>query len=217
MSNFDFWGLAISWAPQFCCSKPERCRKELINWSGNTLVPHGLWPMQHDGTYPTYCGIYTSFGLKGRKKHEYEKHGSCSGIPATVYFSLEDNLMNRPEIKACLDSILLNSKLLPIMNLSPAPAAPIRSLDISKLREAVNRRIAVKASQYCQLEEITLCFEKTEGGLVGPLIDCPDSVMKRRDSHTCENMAIESATTDGVVKDRCAFISKALQKELRKT
>jgi ribonuclease T2 len=95
---FDFYILVLSWAPDFCAanasSDPSECAPE--NKVG--FVLHGLWPEYEQG-YPTNCssqtlpaedrarfaGLYPSPDLI---EHEWDKHGTCSGLSATEYFEL---------------------------------------------------------------------------------------------------------------------------------
>ena len=91
---FDYYLLTLSWSPEFCHShqdKPE-CQS-----GHHGFVVHGLWPQYTDG-YPENCS--TSSGLSnpseiadimpdpGLVAHEWQTHGTCSGLDAEAYFKL---------------------------------------------------------------------------------------------------------------------------------
>lgn len=90
---FDFYVLSLSWSPEFCYSHREspECQKHL------GFVVHGLWPQFVDG-YPEHCSnapgpsdpesmtdIMPDTGLV---EHEWQRHGTCSGLDADSYFKL---------------------------------------------------------------------------------------------------------------------------------
>jgi ribonuclease T2 len=90
--QFDFYLLNLSWSPEFCAThgdSPE-CGRSL------GFVVHGLWPQDDDGDYPQHCSdapgpanpqadtdIIPTVSLV---EHEWETHGTCSGLGAADYF-----------------------------------------------------------------------------------------------------------------------------------
>jgi ribonuclease T2 len=91
--QFDFYLLNLSWSPEFCAShgdSPECGR-------GLGFVVHGMWPQDATGDYPEHCSdapgpsnpqTYTDmFPTAGLVEHEWQTHGTCSGLPADDYFS----------------------------------------------------------------------------------------------------------------------------------
>lgn len=96
--QFDYYVLALSWSPDYCAAKgsgdPQQCGK------GRQLgfVLHGLWP-QYDRGYPQDCTT-EKFDPKMRQQfpdlypssklfsHEWEKHGTCSGLSQLQYHQL---------------------------------------------------------------------------------------------------------------------------------
>lgn len=58
-SSYDYLLLAASWQPGFCAThsgKPE-CQSLAGTWSASHFTLHGLWPNNHDGDHPFYCGV----------------------------------------------------------------------------------------------------------------------------------------------------------------
>lgn len=101
-SKFDFYMLAMSWSPDYCATNdkpdPQQCG------IGRKLgfVLHGLWPQYTQG-YPSYCsndklpasvkqnfpGLFPSQSLY---EHEWEKHGTCTGLTPEQYLALSKQL-----------------------------------------------------------------------------------------------------------------------------
>ena len=92
--QFDFYLLVLSWSPEFCHSKPSAA--ECSQHRG--FLVHGLWPQNNDGSYPSDCS--TTRPAPGNPssisdimppeiiQHEWEKHGTCSGLSGDAYFDL---------------------------------------------------------------------------------------------------------------------------------
>jgi ribonuclease T2 len=91
--QFDFYLLNLSWSPEFCHSHPTAAECAMHS----TFVLHGLWPQNNDGTWPQNCSnapgpanpskykdIYPDLSLL---RHEWAKHGTCSGLSPDEYFS----------------------------------------------------------------------------------------------------------------------------------
>ncbi|TAK48329.1 MAG: ribonuclease T [Xanthobacteraceae bacterium] len=102
--EFDFYVLALSWSPSFCESANERGRTgrgQRMQCGGGrpyAFVVHGLWP-QYERGFPDYCqrpaprlnrAIVSSMldlmPAPGLIFNEWDKHGTCSGLPARAYF-----------------------------------------------------------------------------------------------------------------------------------
>lgn len=94
--DFDYFVLALSWAPDFCASNDDPQQCALGRQLG--FVLHGLWPQYNTG-YPSSCtneklpaevkkqfpGLFPNDKLYS---HEWEKHGTCSGLSPVDYLSL---------------------------------------------------------------------------------------------------------------------------------
>ncbi|WP_159727044.1 ribonuclease T2 [Methylosinus sp. Ce-a6] len=96
---FDFYVLTLSWSPAFCESGEGReYRAQCEPGLGKGFVTHGLWP-QYEHGFPSDCdgaaspsrmalervaGVYPDEGLA---RHEWRKHGRCSGKSPSDYFA----------------------------------------------------------------------------------------------------------------------------------
>lgn len=95
----DYYTLAITLPGAFCAQHPDRAdSRECRN--PQALGVHGLWPESFSGRAPQDCGHDAprlSPGLQrnldpvmpdaGLRRHEWQSHGSCSGLDAETYFS----------------------------------------------------------------------------------------------------------------------------------
>ena len=92
--TFDLYLLNLSWSPEYCHSHPTAAECA----AHDTFVLHGLWPENADGTYPSDCSsapgpanpsqysdLYPDLGLL---QHEWQTHGTCSGLTPDAYFGV---------------------------------------------------------------------------------------------------------------------------------
>jgi len=103
-------------------------------------------------------------------RHEWQKHGTCSGLNPPQYF----------------EEALRAMQSLPGERGTPRSlvAAVGGRVEAQQLRAEYAHRVAVRADKHCRLAEVTTCWAKREDGRVGPQVDCPSSVMRGRDSQT---------------------------------
>jgi ribonuclease T2 len=95
--QFDYYVLAMSWSPQHCSARgandPLQCAGERLY----DFVLHGLWP-QYEKGYPADCTTGTVGNTvvdsmldimpsKSLIRHEWKKHGTCSGMEPETYFA----------------------------------------------------------------------------------------------------------------------------------
>jgi ribonuclease T2 len=116
----DLYVFAYSWQPEFChgktgyygCEHPEQLWNEVF-------TVHGLWPQYQAGGYPSYCTseafdenvavqvgweTMTTYWPDVQYKetdsnydtfwtHEWDKHGTCSGLSQFDYFNYATQLI----------------------------------------------------------------------------------------------------------------------------
>ncbi|MBX9444996.1 ribonuclease T2 [Dickeya chrysanthemi] len=109
---FDFYLLTLSWSPTFCLTHAsnEQCSK------GYGFVLHGLWPQYANGGWPQDCPPITALTAQERKygntlfptddllTHEWEKHGTCSGLGANGYLQAADQALTKVKIPASFNA-----------------------------------------------------------------------------------------------------------------
>jgi ribonuclease T2 len=91
---FDYYLLNLSWAPEFCHSKPDN--PECSGHFG--FIVHGLWPQYRNGGYPESCSQAPGLSNPSQMldimpdlhliQHEWAVHGTCSSLAASDYFAL---------------------------------------------------------------------------------------------------------------------------------
>lgn len=104
---FDYYVLALSWSPQHCTTPAGR--RDSVQCGGTrrySFIVHGLWP-QYERGWPQDCG--GSATLTGKLiqqtldimpspaliRHEWSKHGTCSGLAPAAYFALARKAFNQ--------------------------------------------------------------------------------------------------------------------------
>lgn len=155
---FDYYVMSLSWSPEFCAAHQNdpQCSRNYA------AVLHGLWPQYNKG-YPQSCTkqsipaslirsfpeLYPSETLA---LHEWQKHGTCSGLSPRSYLTLSQKL------KA---SVVMPNAL---QNLTK----PLRvtSVQLSDSIHTFNPKISKNAIAFsCAgagrfLQEIYVCFDK---------------------------------------------------------
>jgi len=115
------WMIALTWAPGFCAANPRAAGTDECAhpspWSRENLGLHGLWPQWDSYCSPgaraaEECRDWPSLpapelrdpGVQARlatvmpgldthlDRHEWAKHGTCSGLEADAYFGLAEAL-----------------------------------------------------------------------------------------------------------------------------
>jgi ribonuclease T2 len=104
--KFDFYVLALSWSPSYCASVEERPQERRRRFEHQcdggrpyAFVVHGLWP-QYERGFPSWCqvpapriprrlvdGMLDLMPSPGLVFHEWDRHGTCSGLSAQSFFS----------------------------------------------------------------------------------------------------------------------------------
>ena len=112
--RFDYYLLSLSWAPTYCLTHSDDSSE--CSSKGYGFVLHGLWPQYDGGGYPDRCvtglDLTSDAAAKGRTlypserlmSHEWQEHGTCSGMTALDYFRTADQATAAVKIPAELET-----------------------------------------------------------------------------------------------------------------
>ncbi len=125
--KFDFYVLSLSWSPSYCDSVQERAAERRSEARPDqhcdggrpyAFVVHGLWP-QYERGFPSWCQVPapriprslvdSMLDLMPSPRlvfHEWDRHGTCSGLSAQNFFAAvrqARGAINIPAVYASLD------------------------------------------------------------------------------------------------------------------
>jgi ribonuclease T2 len=161
-ADFDFYVLNLSWSPDYCATDGSNDTQQCSLGKKLGFVLHGLWPQYNKG-YPSDCStaklptdvkarfpdLYPNSSLYD---HEWNKHGTCSGLTPEGYLSLSKRLK---------ESVVIPARY-------KAPEQPVRVTTAQLKKEFVAANPALSGSSlavYCSgserfLSELYVCFSK---------------------------------------------------------
>ncbi|KIN65376.1 Ribonuclease T2 family protein [Sulfitobacter noctilucae] len=162
--TFDYYVLALSWSPNWCLREGDaRNSPQCDTGTGHGWIMHGLWPQFHRG-YPSFCqtakrppsrGMTAQMadimGTSGLAWHQWKKHGTCTGLSATDYYTLSREAyarVVRPEIFRQLK----RSVNLPASVIEEAFLKANPSMEADGVTITCNNR---------QIQEARICLSKT--------------------------------------------------------
>lgn len=120
--EFDYYVLSLSWTPTWCAIEGDgRGSPQCDAGQGFGFTLHGLWP-QYEAGWPSFCPTTESnpsramtgamadiMGSSGLAWYQWNKHGTCTGLSASDYYSRSRaayEAINRPAILRQLESDL---------------------------------------------------------------------------------------------------------------
>lgn len=162
--RFDQYVLALSWSPGFCAREGIRKQRSQCDiGERNGFVVHGLWPQYASNGYPSECAPaprYPSrmalraaegvFPEEGLARHQWRKHGTCSGNTAVDYFrdvKRAREMVSIPDAYRDLDQPMRSS----VMELKRAFVAANPRLSADMIEVSCSRGA---------LQEVYICFSK---------------------------------------------------------
>lgn len=166
--GFDFYVLSLSWSPSFCTldgrgNDSEQCN---INRRDGFLV-HGLWPQNENG-YPKDCAIggnakqrnyvprkiaaslHDIMPSAGLVRHQWRKHGTCSGLSQDAYFS---------KLRQAFNKIVIPPSLKNVSTTRSVDPALIEKAFIAANPTMKNNGISVTCKKN-YLQEVRICMTK---------------------------------------------------------
>ena len=158
--QFDYYLLSLSWSPTYCLSHRED--QAQCGAKGFGFVLHGLWPQFSNGGYPENCAAGAPLSAAARKvgeslfpspgllAHEWQRHGTCSGINALDYFHTADRALAAVQV--------------PILLQAPRAPLALSAGEIKAAFHAANSRLPadglVITCRGAELSEVRVCLSR---------------------------------------------------------
>lgn len=108
--QFDYYLLSLSWAPNYCAGHPSDHSTECRNGEHKAFVLHGLWPQASSGAPPMSCSnaspvaaatvdhMLNFMPSRSLIQHEWQKHGTCTGLSAQDYFAQAEQAFSHLQV-----------------------------------------------------------------------------------------------------------------------
>jgi ribonuclease T2 len=124
-AGFDFYVLSLSWSPGYCEAEGEDANRRQCSRPLGFVV-HGLWP-QFERGYPENCPtsdpdipseamseLTRLIPSAGLVRHQWRKHGSCSGLSRRDYFDAVGAAWTRVRIPPGLQRVAERRSAAPV-------------------------------------------------------------------------------------------------------
>jgi ribonuclease T2 len=161
--QFDYYLMSLSWSPSFCLVHPQET--EQCGSKGFGFVLHGLWPQNANGSWPQHCGsaqgpdaatIARTLSFMPSQQliqHEWQTHGTCSGLDPVAYFERADQAFASVKIPPGLTA--------------PQASPDLSAADVVQAFMQINPglgpdMISVACRDGAQLSEVRVCLNKTD-------------------------------------------------------
>jgi ribonuclease T2 len=160
--QFDFYLLSLSWSPSFCETANPGSNQQQCGKRPYSFVVHGLWP-QYDRGFPENCqmpppridrGIVDRMldlmPAPGLIFHEWDSHGTCSGLGPNAYFDT---------VRKAREAVTIPSEYLdPKVPLNVTPSEVVDAF--VKANEGLTRNgIAIDCDR-SRLREVRICLSR---------------------------------------------------------
>lgn len=164
--RFDYYLLSLSWSPTYCLTHPDDRRQ--CSGKGFGFVLHGLWPQFDSGGYPQNCSADRQLSQEAAAlgaslypspklvEHEWERHGTCSGMDPIDYFRTADRavaVVKLPEtFQAPRNTLTMTAAQIVAQFRASNPALPDDGItiacsrgELSEVRICLNRDLAIRS------------------------------------------------------------------------
>lgn len=123
--NFDYYKLALTYVSAFCADPSNDTMNSHMCTSTNQNVfkVHGFWPQNEHG-WPQDCFVYerslSNRYMKNNRdlipdkrsmRYQWRKHGSCSGLNPSDYFTLMRKAYNSIDMREAAKALNQNPQL----------------------------------------------------------------------------------------------------------
>lgn len=160
--QFDYYVLSLSWSPSFCETATGNARRQQCGPRPYSFVVHGLWP-QYERGFPEACqvpaprldrrimsGMLDLMPAPGLIFHEWDQHGTCSGLQQREYFDIVRRARAAVKIPQQYDN----------------PTEPLRVTPNQVITAFINANVGLTAEgitidcDRSRLREVRICFSR---------------------------------------------------------
>lgn len=210
---FDLYVLAQSWQPEFCAGKPlPGCASPRPFWRSHFTL-HGLWPERERGSPPSFCAgepfdeksVEEALGMDalvefwpnvkaqegtadypGFWKHEWTRHGTCSGLKQVDFFAHAVALVRNESLAPTPELIQKNvGGSVSTTSLRAAFALPYGQEQPNDA--GVTAAAALKCVHGDALSQVFTCWQKNAANEPVSRRTCPDHIIRE---DTCFKTAV---------------------------
>jgi ribonuclease T2 len=174
-ADFDFYVLSLSWSPSFCEENRGKgglqCSKS--NPRPYAFIVHGLWP-QHNKGWPEFChdnprkpkkslinSMLDIMPSRGLIKHEWKKHGTCSGLNSKAYFD---------KTRAAYDAITIPPAFKKLKDYKTTTPKAVEAAFIKANDGLQDNMLGITCSRN-YLQEVRICMDKALNFHACPSVD----------------------------------------------
>jgi ribonuclease T2 len=174
--KFDFYVLALSWSPSYCEASheraPDRTPDQQCGARPFSFVVHGLWP-QYERGFPEFCQVPAPRLDRGAVSsmldlmpsprlvfHEWDRHGTCSGLSARAYFEI---------VRKARAVVKIPTEFLQVEQPLSVTPDQVKQAFVKANAGLSSAAISVSCDRKQRLSEVRLCLGKDL-----QFRDCPD-------------------------------------------
>jgi len=159
--RFDYYLMALSWAPSYCLTHADDAAE--CGSKGFGFVLHGLWPQNRNGDWIQHCmsdatpdsaTVERTLAFMPSRSliaHEWQTHGTCSGLDPKSYFDRADRAFASVKVPPALTT----PKSPPALS-----AAEIVRGFVEANPRLDERMLSVVCHDGAELTEVRICLDK---------------------------------------------------------
>ncbi len=163
--GFDYYVLALSWSPSYCAAEGDNANRQQCGAARRYgFIVHGLWP-QFERGYPSNCAtdrpldvpraeiqaLYDIMPAAGLIRHQWKKHGTCSGLSRKDFFKT---------LRAARETITIPSRYKKLTDYQMVDPAAVEKAFLAENPGAKPDGIIVTCDKR-YLREVRLCLTKS--------------------------------------------------------
>jgi ribonuclease T2 len=160
--DFDYYVLSLSWSPNWCALEGDADDPQCEPGAGYGWTLHGLWP-QYEVGWPEDCrGVFADpsrretaamadiMGSGGLAWHEWNRHGTCSGLAPDDYFDLS---------REAFEAVKIPPGFADLSRTEEVPARAVEEAFLRSNNELTRHRLTVTCRDG-HIQEVRICLTR---------------------------------------------------------